>query len=205
MKRPSTRIIPFRAARRSLLTLPIAMKDEIRIAQISGLPEFAIARAFRRAQWSELSLFQPEILIGYGFDLDRLAEKVASSQVSLKSVDRSIFALTDCGSNPITEAFRDRLWKVFGVPIYELIVVPGCHLLASECEAHDGWHLQPGTDAYQVNGEVVYDLPPVTYLHTGFTGEIETAPCGCGRPTHRLKNLSPVLPQPYNRQLAAIA
>jgi hypothetical protein len=199
------RIIPFRAERRSRLALPMAIQDEIRIAQISGVPEFAMARAFRRAQWSELPAFQPEILIGYGLDLDRLAEKVANSQVALATVSRAIFALTDSGSNPITEALRDRLWKVFGVPVYELIVVPGCHLLATECEAHDGWHLQPGTDAYQVKGEVICDIPPVTYLHTGFTGEVETAPCGCGRPTHRLKNLSPFVPQPYDRQLAAIA
>jgi len=199
------RIIPFRAERRSRLALPMAIQDEIRIAQISGVREFAMARAFRRAQWSELPAFQPEILIGYGLDLDRLAEKVANSQVALATVSRAIFALTDSGSNPITEALRDRLWKVFGVPVYELIVVPGCHLLATECEAHDGWHLQPGTDAYQVKGEVIYDIPPVTYLHTGFTGEVETAPCGCGRPTHRLKNLSPFVPQPYDRQLAAIA
>jgi hypothetical protein len=205
MKRSSIRIIPFRVERRSLLALPFTMQDDIRVAQISGLPEFEIARAFRRAQWSELPAFRPEVLIGYGFDLDRLAEKVANRQMDLATVDRAIFALTDCGSNPITDALRDRLWQVFGVPVYELIVVPGCRLLASECEAHDGWHLQPGTDAYQVKGEVIYDIPPARYLHSGFTGEIQTARCECGRPTNRLKNLTPCLPQPYDRQLAAIA
>jgi hypothetical protein len=205
MKRQPSRVIPFRPARPPQLVLPMRIKDGTRVAQISGLPEFAMTRPFRRSRWSELAAFQPEILVGYAIDLERFIEKVASGQAPLSTVSRTVFALTDCGSNPITDGLRDRLWKAFGVPVYELIVAPGPHLLACECEAHDGWHLQPGTDAYQVNGEVMYDIPPVTYLHTGFTGEVETAPCGCGRPTHRLKNLLPLLPQPYNRQLAAIA
>ncbi len=174
------------------------------MAQISVLPEFEGARPFRRERWNELESFAPAILIGYGFDLERLAEKVANAEIQL-AVSQALFALTDCGSNPISANLRETLWRVFGVPVYEMIVAPGCRLLAAECEAHDGWHVQPGASAYVVKGELVYDVPPLTNLYTGFTGDIDAQACPCGRPTERLKNLSPCLPRPYERRLAAIA
>jgi hypothetical protein len=205
MKRYSLGVIPFRPARPRPLAIPLAGQPEVNIAQVSVFPEFKSARPFRREKWSDLEAFQPNIVIGYGFDLERLAESIIEKEFGLSSVDRAIFALTDCGSNPIGPKLRDKLWETFGVPVYELIIAPGCRLLAAECETHDGWHMQPGADAYLIWGEVVCDLPPLTNLHTGFTGEIDAAACACGRATTRLKNLGPCLPRPYERELAAIA
>ncbi len=205
MKRYSLGVIPFRPARPRPLAISLAGHPEVNIAQVSVFPEFESARPFRREKWSELEAFRPNILIGYGFELERLADSIVKQELTLTSVDRAIFALTDCGSNPIGLKLRDKLWQTFSVPVYEMIIAPGCRLLAAECETHEGWHVQPGTSAYVIQGEVVCDLPPLTNLHTGFTGEIDTAPCACGRPTARLKNLGPCLPRPYDRQLAAIA
>ncbi len=198
-------IIPFRSTRPPLLQLPAPNAADVKTAQISVYPEFEAAQPFRRERWSELEAFAPGILVGYSFDLERLVEKVKTKELNLPSVDRMIFALTDCGSNPISDVLRDRLWQVLGVPVYELIVAPGCNLLATECEAHDGWHLQDGAHAYLVRGELVYDAPPVAGRHTGFTGEVETSPCPCGRPSLRLKNLAPHLPRPYEHRIAAVA
>ncbi len=205
MKRHSLGVIPFRPNRLPSLTLPLASASGLRAAQISVLPDFESVRPFRRERWGELEVFQPRILIGYGFDLQKLTDKVKAGEFELPSVDRAIIALTDCGSSPISNALRDHLWRTFGVPVYELIVAPGARLLACECEAHDGWHVQEGAKAYLVRGELVYDAPPLARAHTGFTGEIETQLCECGRKTARLKNLAPCLPRPYERRLAAIA
>ncbi len=205
MKRHSLSVIPFRPARHPRLAVPLASDPELNIAQISVFPEFESARPFRRERWNDLEAFRPSALIGYGFDLERLAKSVAGKEFALTTVDRAVFALTDCGSNPISPELRETLWQTFSVPVYELIVAPGCRLLAAECETHDGWHMQPGANAYLMQGELVCDVPPLTNLHTGFTGEIDTAPCSCGRPTARLKNLGPCLPWPYERRLAAIA
>ncbi len=205
MKRRSLGVIPFRSNRLPSLTLPLQSVSGLKASQISVLPQFESVHPFRRERWSDLAAFQPRILVGYGFDLQILAAKVKAREVELTSLDRGIFALTDCGSSPIDDALREDLWKTFGVPIYELIVAPGCRLLACECEAHDGWHVQEGAKPYIARGEVVYDAPPVTGAHTGFTGDIEIAPCDCGRKTARLKNLAPCLPWPYERRLAAIA
>lgn len=205
MKRYSLGVIPFRSARVRPLAIPFANQPELKIAQVSVFPEFESSRPFRREKWSDLETFGPNIVIGYGFDLERLADSIANKEFGSPAVDRAVFGLTDCGSNPIGLKLRDKIWQAFNVPVYELIIAPGCRLLAAECETHDGWHLQPGTHAYLVEGEVVCDLPPLTNLHTGFTGEIDVVPCACGRPTPRLKNLGPCLPRPYERELAAIA
>jgi hypothetical protein len=205
MKRHSLGVIPFRPNRRPRLSLPLSNASASCMAQISVFPEFEWARPFSREKWSELPTFQPGVLIGYGFDLQRLADKINKRELELTTVNRAIFVLTDCGLHPIGDSLRDTLWQTFKVPVYELIVAPGCRLLAAECEAHDGWHLQPGASAYLVSGELVYDVPPATNLHTGFTGEIDAKPCPCGRPTVRLKNLGPCLPKAFERRLAAIA
>ncbi len=205
MKRHSLGVIPFRPNRLPSLTLPLATAGGLRAAQISVLPEFQSVQPFRRERWGELGAFQPRILVGYGFDLQRLADKVIGGEFEIASLDRAVVALTDCGSSPISDALRNHVWRTFGVPVYELIVATGCRLLACECEAHDGWHVQEGAKPYLVKGELVYDAPPLTCAYTGFTGDIETQSCECGRQTVRLKNLRPYLPRPYERRLAAIA
>jgi hypothetical protein len=192
----------FRTAKGSRLTLPASLAAEVRAAQVSGIPEFHSVRSFRREGWGELPAFLPRILVGYAFDLDRLVAQVESGTIALPSVDRAIFVLTDCGSLPVGEPFRERLWSVFGVPLYELIIAPGCRLLAAECERHDGWHLQANTEVHLANGELMFDVPPLASVHTGFTADLDPAPCDCGRVTHRLKNLYPLLPKLLSRRAA---
>jgi hypothetical protein len=45
--------------------------------------------------------------------------------------------------NLLTDAQRDHLWEVFGVPVFEQILGPGNVLLANECGAHAGLHITP--------------------------------------------------------------
>ncbi len=206
MKRYSLgRVIPFRTARSTPLKLPFASSPDLRAAHISVLPEFESSQPFRRERWPALADFRPRILIGYGVDLRRLAEAVNKGDLDLTTVDYAIFALTDCGMTPIGEALRLTLWQSFGVPVYELIVAPGCRLLAHECEAHDGWHIADDAIPCVVNGELVCDFPYLSNLHTSFSGQIDPQPCACGRSSVRFKNLTPYMPRAYGSPLAAIA
>jgi|SRR5579884_4037220 len=179
-------------SRHPRLSIPFALPPTVKSAQISVLPEFEPAEPFPRKQWHQLEAFQPNVVIGYAYDLTRLANAVESGAIPLTSVDRVIFVLTDCGMPVVSDALRSRLWKVFGVPIYELIVAPGCILLAAECELHSGWHLQPGIAAYAEADEVLYDAGRVKGAHTGFSGAIDLAPCECARNTPRLRDLAPL-------------
>jgi hypothetical protein len=72
----------------------------------------------------------------------------------------------------LSAAERERLWRAFRVPIFEQIIGPDGELLAAECEAHDGLHVEAAGfswDAYRM----------------------ERAPCGCGRKTPRLTSIQP--------------
>jgi hypothetical protein len=67
----------------------------------------------------------------------------------------------------LTEADRDRLWDAFRVPVFEQIIGEDGELLASECEAHDGLHVE--SPKLPRNPE-----------------DVDPAPCACGRITPRL-------------------
>jgi hypothetical protein len=82
------------------------------------------------------------------------------------SVRRMIFALHYPGSSFLSQTERDRLWEVFQVPVFALLLDCDGHLLAYECEAQSGLHVGPRSQ--------------------WSAGELESAPCECGRPGLRL-------------------
>lgn len=178
-------------SRQTILSLPFALPAGSKAAQISVLPEFDSAQPFGRESWHQLDDFRPNVLIGHAFDLVRLAASIESGARKVRTVDRAIFVLTDCGCVPAGEHLRSQLWRVFGVPVFELIIAPGCVVLAAECERQSGWHLQPGIAAYQKNGEIVYDLRRLKGAHTRFRGTLDLQPCECGRSAPRLQHLAP--------------
>ena len=113
--------------------------------------------------WSEqVSAFAPEAIAAPREQL-----------LDLASVDkppvftRALIALEHPGDPMLSMEERQRLWRVFRVPVFEQIVGARGELLAAECEAHDGLHVEaPGTswESYRM----------------------ELAPCGCGRKSPRL-------------------
>ena len=201
----SSKVIPFRITPKAGLSLPFTAAPNLKAAQISAVPEFAAVQAFGRERWSGLQAFAPNALVGYGLDLQRLCLKVADGEITLRTLNHAIFALTDCGSAPISDALRVTLWQSFGVPVYELIIAPGCRLLAAECEAHDGWHVAQGTLPYVLKEEIVFDTVSVKNVHTGLSGEVDLESCECGRKSARLRNLAPCLSSRYEYPLAATA
>jgi hypothetical protein len=95
----------------------------------------------------------------------------------------AVIALASPGDPILSIAERERLWRAFRVPVFEQIIGPNGELLAAECEAHDGLHIEiPG-------------LPWDGY-------RLELSACGCGRKTPRL---TPVEPMERVRSAAAYA
>ncbi len=67
----------------------------------------------------------------------------------------------------LTAAQRENLWRAFQVPAFEQVIAADGTLLAAECEAHAGLHIEsPRFDCG--------DHP------------IDSSPCPCGRPGARL-------------------
>jgi hypothetical protein len=87
-------------------------------------------------------------------------------EVLIPSLTRALVVLERPGEHRLTEADRNAMWRAFRVPIFEQIIGPSGQLLASECEAHDGLHVE--ARGLRLTEDMV-----------------DTNPCPCGRQTAR--------------------
>jgi hypothetical protein len=68
---------------------------------------------------------------------------------------------------------RQRLWLAFRVPVFEQLIGKDGALLAAECEAHSGLHIES---------------PKLESQRPEIAGwSVENGPCGCGRKTPRIR------------------
>jgi hypothetical protein len=117
----------------------------------------------------------------------RLADYVAQGSFDATSIDHALVILTCYGATPLSDLERVMLWQGFGVPLFELYLGLDHSLLASECEAHEGWHLAPGVGPTTLDtGELILDGAGNAGLRTGLCASLDETPCPCGRSTHRL-------------------
>ncbi len=180
------RFRPQSAVRRKL---PFPATATLRIAQLSTTASFAAVLSFPLERWVELETYRPRVLVGPAADLQRLAERVQLRTIELTSVDHAIFALTECGDKPVTDVFRVTLWQTFGVPVYELFIGNTGNLLASECELHEGWHVEPGAAFSLRNDELIVEAPGRSGIQTGLTGYLDSDLCPCGRSGVRVSSI----------------
>ncbi len=114
-----------------------------------------------------------------GWGLDAAAYRpaaVAATWEQFESLPSLAFPLTHAvivlagpGDALLTLQQRRRLWNMFRVPIFEQIVRKNGVLLAAECEAHCGLHIESA------------DFHPAGR-------PMDSTPCGCGRKSPRLKS-----------------
>jgi hypothetical protein len=205
MLRLPAKVGRLRPNKRSRCKLPFPVEPTLRIAQISAGPIVSSAQQFPREKWDQLPTFRPGVLLGSAADLQTLAKHVKLGLNDLTSLDRAIFVLTECGDLPVSDVCRVVLWQAFGVPVYELLVGFEGTLLASECAAQEGWHIEPGAVFSLANDELMLDAAGRKHFSTGLTGRLETELCPCGRTGMRLMDLEVLTSTSDERQLAATA
>jgi hypothetical protein len=198
-------LLRFQPTQQKRILLPFPADPKVRIAQLTETPRFTGVEAFVPERWLELETFRPRVIVGYAGDLQRLAERMDLGIVDLACVDHAVVVLTACGSKPLSDVVRVVLWQSFGVPVFELFVGPDKSLLAFECEAHEGWHLEPGVTLGAFEEELILDSPGNYGLRTGLRGRVLTEACPCGRETPRLMDILAVRPPPLLRALSASA
>lgn len=140
-------------------------------------PNYPI-RVFPRGWSEEVSAFAPAAIAA---SREQLLELVASARPPV--LTHAVIVLENAGTAPLPANERVSLWRAFRVPVFEQIVGPHGELLAAECEAHDGLHIETSGltwDGYR----------------------LEDALCGCGRGTPRLVSAEPAEPI---RSIAAYA
>lgn len=182
--------------------LPLPAATNLRIAQVGIAPWFDGVKAFAPGAWKDIEAFRPRVMAGSASDLQEIVQQTQLGLIELWSVDHAVFVLTSCGDRPLTDVLRVVLWQSFGVPVYELLIGPRGVLLASECEAHDGLHIEPGATFSRVDDELV--LQSSRRVRTGFSGRLESERCACAREGMRLLELAPYS-APASRRLAATA
>jgi hypothetical protein len=180
--------------------LPIIKASKLRVAQLAAAPVFEGVKLFVAGNWHELGAFAPHVLLATTFEYLRLIDRMSLGTVTLSSVDHAVFVITAVGDKPLSEAFRDLLWKTFRVPVYELYVDAPGGLLASECEAQEGWHIEPGSALAVEAGELLLRSRGAQ-LRTGLSVTVEDIACPCGSaqprifwaPSHKCEFREPAL------------
>ena len=185
--------------------LPIVSSGRWRIAQLTAANPFEGSRLFPAERWKDLGAFAPSVLVGPASELQRLMRRMDLNTLQLTSVDGAIFVLTDIGDEPLTETFRAALWQRFGVPIYQVCVDWTGRVLAFECEAQNGWHVEAGVHLSVEKHELVLHTAGRRLLKTGIHGYLEARRCACGRAGVRIMELDADCVEEMDPVLAAIA
>ncbi len=128
---------------------------------VDGFRSSGNTRVFENGWNVEAARFAPAAIAATPAQLDALRA------VPIPSVRNALIALVRPGER-LSDEDRERLWWAFRVPVFEQRIAEDCRLLAFECEAHNGLHIESRGVAPRA-GEM-----------------LETAPCGCGRTTPRL-------------------
>ncbi len=195
-------LAPQRLLRRRL---PFPATPSLRAGQVTTTSTFDGVVPFGRDRWEELETFRPRILVGPSADLQAVAEQMAQGWLELSSVDHAVFVLTRSGERPLNDVARVVLWQAFGVPVYEVFLGPAGTLLAAECEAHEGWHVEPNAKFFCLHDELLCESRGGTRIRTGLRGRITTELCPCGRAGGRIVDVDSVESDSAVHRLAATA
>ena len=177
----------FRLTRKSVFRYP--MDPAPRTAVLAAcfrqarFPAKSPIRVFPRGWSEEVAAFAPAALASTREQLFGLAAAERPP-----SLTHAVIVLESPGDGLLSAGERERLWRAFRVPVFEQIVGARGRLVAAECEAHEGLHVEtPG-------------LPWGSLPSQGY--RLELAACGCGRNTPRLVS---ALPAERTRSVAAYA
>jgi hypothetical protein len=151
-----------------------------------------------------LEEFHPTVLVGSAAHLLELAYECSREGTKFSELNSAVFVLTDFRDTPVTDGERTSLWKAFSVPVYELVLADDGALLASECEAQEGWHIEQGVRFSHVNDQLWFSRRG-RQNGTGLVGEIADQPCPCGRPGQRILHAAIDFRDPVRQKLAYIA
>jgi hypothetical protein len=192
----TTRLPILKWRRRSF---PFPIGPHLRIAQVTSQSLFEDAGCFAFGRWHELAVYQPQVLIGPAVELRMLATRVQEGRLDLTSVDHAVLVTTEVGAPLLSDVTRVVLWQVFGVPVYELLMSPDGKLLALECQAYEGWHVESQVKVMERNGEIFFAGKA---WQVSMKGHLTKRVCACGQTGIRiLRRESGGMPQ----QVAALA
>jgi hypothetical protein len=127
----------------------------------------------------ELEAWRPDALAGHRSELVAIGELRRRRFIPLKDLRFPLLVFSALREGPLCSEEHDRLWDLYGLPVYEQIRSVTEELLGWECPARDGWHL-----ALNANGEPELSLARVRAA--GWRGRLIRGRCACGETCLRL-------------------
>lgn len=178
--------------------LECPLRQTGRTAVLSG--DFAEAeqtRVFPIPTWEEIEEYEPESLAGPVPGLMALAEAALAGRFRLPSLRNAVIPFTGLKHGCLRQQERDLLWRAFELPVFEQFRGFSQELLAWECEAHEGLHIEEDNAIFETatrDRELLLtclgcEEYALLRLGTHLTARLDAAPCGCGHPAPRLVGL----------------
>jgi hypothetical protein len=144
--------------RRAAFVYPIPPAPRTAVL-VPGFRSSELVRVFPDGWNEEANRFNPQAVAGSLLQLEGLAR--------IASPTHAVIVLRKEWEPRLTDSRRDALWNAYRVPAFEQIISEDGTLLATECEAHDGLHIE--SSRFNAAGR-----------------NIRTDRCACGRFSPRL-------------------
>jgi|GEM_PF-2106361 len=128
---------------------------------------------------AELEDWRPDALAGHRSELFAIGELRRREFMALKGLRFPLVVFSALREGPLSTEQLDRLWDLYGLPVYEQIRGADETLLAWECPARNGWHV-----ALDRDGEPQLTLERVRAA--GWRGRFVRGRCACGETCLRL-------------------
>jgi hypothetical protein len=128
-------------------------------------------RVFKNGWSEEAAQFAPAAIAGTWTQLKELARNCQPP--AMPAPTHALVVLHRPGGVPLAADDREWLWRKFGVPIFEQVIGAGGELVAAECEAHEGMHIES---------------PQMRLHEMELAGQVDASPCACGRTTPRVRS-----------------
>lgn len=144
-----------------------------------------------------LNQFRPKVIMAYPTPLALFAEYILSTKLKVHRLTSCI-----CTAEPLTAEQRDVITRAFDCPVYGQYGARDFGLVGSECEEHDGLHLNPFSvfvELVPIEGSqglfdlIVTDLtnrsfPMIRYKINDCVQTISQQ-CACGRGFPKISNI----------------
>jgi hypothetical protein len=153
-------------------------------------------RTFSSYRSEKLLQFAPHSLAAPGDTIRALAQSIEEGEIQWRPLSQALVVFTDVVRGSLSEEDRDYFWRIFQVPIFEQFRGFGGELLAQECEAHEGIHVNLANAVFTVGSDGELEVSflrnartPLFRLATNLSARIEEGRCACGQITPRLLDI----------------
>ncbi|MGC9972076.1 MAG: hypothetical protein ABSE56_15965 [Bryobacteraceae bacterium] len=172
--------------------------ESFRNQAFRAVPGLEAERAEEEAPggWRRTLRLRPHALAGSFGALESLARGIRSGKLSMAPTLRRVTVHSRVDRGLLREADRDSLWRVFELPVFEQLRGWDGELLAWECEAHTGLHLEAEHAVVEAPGNggggelLLTSLAGLRYpmlrMLTGLIGRYTEGLCECGETSGRV-------------------